>query len=146
MRIIITISLITLLFIIFLSVKKARADRIEYFRYEACYAPVPIRAGPDPNATQTGEIPKGETVRVSKQKSYWVKVIYKDEDGNYTVGWSASTAMCPVKQILLLYTVSPINSHIQISYFICKKSPKTPKNPPNFSSFNLLLNHLIAAL
>ena len=97
MKIIIIISIISFIFITLVSIKKARADRIEHFRYEACYAPVPIRAAPDPNATQTGEIPKGETVRVSKQKSYWVKVIYKDADGNYTVGWSASTAMCPVK-------------------------------------------------
>ena len=97
MKIIIIISIISFMFITLVSIKKARADRIEYFRYEACYSPVPIRAAPDPNATQTGEIPQGETVRVSAQKSYWVKVIYKDADDNYTIGWSASTAMCPVK-------------------------------------------------
>lgn len=97
MKIIIMISIITLVFTILISIKKARADRIEHFRYEACYSPVPIRAAPDPNSTQTGEIPRGETVRVSAQKSYWVKVIYKDADGNFTIGWSASTAMCPIK-------------------------------------------------
>lgn len=97
MKFIIIISMITFVFLTLISIKKARADRIEYFRYEACYAPVPIRAAPDPNATKTGEIPQGETVRVSAQKSYWVKIIYKDADGNYTIGWSASTAMCPVK-------------------------------------------------
>ena len=97
MRFIIIFSILTLVLITLISVKKARADRIEHFRYEACYSPVPIRAAPDPNATKTGEIPQGETVRVSAQKSYWVKVIYKDADGNFTIGWSASTAMCPVK-------------------------------------------------
>jgi len=97
MRIVIIISILTFILITLFSIQKARADRIEYFRYEACYSPVPIRAIPDPNATQTDEIPQGETVRVSAQKDHWVKVIYKDEDGNYTVGWSASTGMCPVK-------------------------------------------------
>ena len=97
MRIVIIISILTFILITLISIQKTRADRIEYFRYEACYSPVPIRAAPDPNATKTGEIPQGETVRVSAQKGYWVKVIYKDEDGNYFIGWSASTAMCPVK-------------------------------------------------
>ncbi len=97
MRFIIIFSILILVLITLISIKKAQADRIEYFRYEACYSPVPIRAAPDPNATKTGEIPQGETVRVSAQKSYWVKVIYKDADGNFTIGWSASTAMCPVK-------------------------------------------------
>ena len=97
MRFILVLSILTFALITLISIKKARADKIKYLRYEACYSPVPIRAAPDPNATQTGEIPQGETVRVSAQKSYWVKVIYKDADGNYTVGWSASTAMCPVK-------------------------------------------------
>ena len=73
MRFIIIFSMLTFVLITIISIKEARADRIEYFRYEACYAPVPIRAAPDPNATQTGEIPKGETVRVSAQKSYWVE-------------------------------------------------------------------------
>jgi SH3 domain-containing protein len=97
MRSILVISILSFLLITLLFIKKARADKIEHFRYEACYSPVPIRAAPDPNATKTGEIPKGETIRVTKQKSYWVKVIYEDADGNFTIGWSASTAMCPVE-------------------------------------------------
>ena len=97
MRFILVISILSFLFITLISINKARADRIEYFRYEACYSPVPIRAAPDPNATQTGEIPQGETVRVSAQKDYWVKVRYKVSNYKYIVGWSASTAICPVK-------------------------------------------------
>jgi SH3 domain-containing protein len=97
MRFILVISILSFLFITLISIKKARADKIKYLRYEACYSPVPIRAAPDPNVTQTGEIPQGETVKVSKQKSYWVKVIYEDADGNFFIGWSASTAMYPVK-------------------------------------------------
>jgi SH3 domain-containing protein len=97
MRFILVISILTFALITLISIKKARADKIKYLRYDACYSPVPIRAAPDPDATQTGEIPQGETVRVTKQKSYWVKVIYEDADGNFTIGWSASTAMFPVK-------------------------------------------------
>ena len=97
MRIIIIFSLIALVFIALVPIKTARADRIEYFWYEACYAPVPIHKAPDPDSKEIGEIPQGEVVQVSAQKGYWVKVIYKDDDGNYTVGWSASTAMCPVE-------------------------------------------------
>ena len=97
MRFILVISILSFLLITLISIKKARADRTEHFRYEACYSSVPIRAAPDPNATKTGEIPQGETVEVSAQKSYRVKVIYEDADGNYNIGWSASTAMCPVK-------------------------------------------------
>ena len=97
MRFILVISILSFLFITLLFIKKLRAGRIEHFKYEACYSPVPIRAAPDPNATQTGEIPQGEIVKVSAQKDYWVKVTYKVSNYKYITGWSASTAMCPVK-------------------------------------------------
>ena len=51
------------------------ADRIEYFEYTACYMDVPIREHPSPHARQIGKT-KGETVRVSDQRGYWVKVVY----------------------------------------------------------------------
>jgi len=31
------------------------------------------------------------------EKLLWVKVVYKDDDGNYWVGWAASTVMCPIE-------------------------------------------------
>ncbi len=97
MRSILVISILSFLLITLLFIKKLRADKIEHFGYEAFYSPDPIRATPDPNSTKTGEIPKGETVKVRAQKGYWVKVRYKASNYKYIVGWSASTAMCPVK-------------------------------------------------
>ncbi len=73
----------------------ASADRIQHFVYTACYFAVPIREKPDPLARKVGTIPKGTEVRVSEQKKHWVKVVFKDADNNYWVGWSASTALCP---------------------------------------------------
>jgi hypothetical protein len=97
MRSILVISILSFLLITLLFIKKLRADKIEHFRYKACYSPVPIRATPDPNSTKTGEIPQGEIVKVSAQKGYRVKVRYKVSNYKYIVGWSASTAMCSVK-------------------------------------------------
>ena len=97
MRSILVISILSFLLITLLFIKKLLADKIEHFRYEACYSPVPIRAAPDPNATKTGEIPQGEIVKVSAQKGCWVKVTYKVSNYKYIVGWSASTAMLPIK-------------------------------------------------
>jgi Bacterial SH3 domain len=97
MRFILVISIFPFLLITLLFIKKLRADKIEHLRYEPCYSPVPMLVAPDPNSTKTGEIPQGEIVKVSAQKDYWVKVRYKVSNYKYIVGWSASTAMFPVK-------------------------------------------------
>jgi len=73
-----------------------QADRIEYFEYETCYMEVPAREAPTHNARVAFVIPQYVTVRVSAQQDHWVKIIYRDENNDYWIGWAASTAMCPI--------------------------------------------------
>ena len=83
--------------LLFLFASVSNADRIEYFSYTACYSTVPVREKPNPNARKINEIPMGQKIRVSEQERHWVKIVFRNEAGDYVVGWAASTAMCPNK-------------------------------------------------
>ncbi|MEW6427288.1 MAG: SH3 domain-containing protein [Thermodesulfobacteriota bacterium] len=67
----------------------------EHFVYTACYTDVQLRETPSPTGRKIGILPKGQKVRASESDRYWVKIVWRDDNSEWHVGWAASTTLCP---------------------------------------------------